>query len=264
MKIQPLHQLHRSDSHQRQLLGMIASIIGGSSMMGINSLSFAASLGLGSLSTLGISVWHLAMPPAVTAYTVEDLLTITWVAGEDYTALARRAEYAARTSAQQRFDADILLTHVVITVLGQNGGETAPILVMDVNRADWRNRPDPRYWSKYYRSTAILLELEGVPATGTLQPAPTTGTQPAPVVTPPPPVPENLPPTSLPEGSGAPVESPTPADSPAETPADSATPPSDPTRPPSSTRRSPGRSVRDQSTPLAPQSTPQSTPQATP
>jgi len=108
-------------------------------------------------------------PPAAAAYTAEDLLTVSWLAGEDYLALARRAEVVARAAAQQGFDTDILLTRVVITVLGQNGGQTAPILKLDVGRNDWRQRPDPRYWASYYRSTPALLGLEGVAPTGILQ-----------------------------------------------------------------------------------------------
>jgi hypothetical protein len=107
------------------------------------------------------------------AYTTEDLETVYRVEGEGYDALVRRAESAARSSAQQKFDSDILLTRVVITVLGQNGGQLAPILVLDVNRNDWRNRPDPQYWAKYYRTTRLLLELDSsAPQTTSTPPQP--------------------------------------------------------------------------------------------
>lgn len=143
------------------------------------ALGLACNWKLGSWArswVLGITLLLLS-PQTVQAYTVEDLLTVSRVAGEDYTALAQRAEMAARSMAQQRFDSDILLTRVIITVLGQNGGQTAPILVMDVNRNDWRSRPDPQRWSTYYRSTPVLLELDGVepfrtPANAAPAPAP--------------------------------------------------------------------------------------------
>ncbi len=165
--------------------------------------------------------------PAV-AYTAEDLLTVYWLAGEDYTALARRAEAVARTAAQQGFDTDILLTRVVITVLGQNGGQAAPILKLDVGRNDWRSRPDPRYWSSYYRSAPALLGLEGVAPTGTLQAAPGSSVPAAP----------GLPVPAAP-GSPAPV-SPAPEALPEPAPAAA---PSPGNSPGSSTIRSPGRSV---------------------
>lgn len=114
----------------------------------------------------------LAVTTPAQAYTAEDLLTVYRVEGEDYNALVRRAEITARSSAQQKFDRDILLTRVVITVLGENGGQTAPILVLDVNRNDWRNRPDPQYWAKYYRSTRVLLELDGSAPLQTTPPPP--------------------------------------------------------------------------------------------
>jgi hypothetical protein len=170
-------------------------------------------------------LWLVPSPAA--AYTAADQLTVYWLAGEDFTALARRAEATARTAAQQGFDADILLTRVVITVLGQNGGQTAPILKMDVSRNDWRSRPDPRYWSNYYRSTPALLGLEGVVPTGTLQANPAPAAAPA-----------------VPTPSPAPTQTPTPA------PADGQ--PTDPANIPgnqpsstsgSSTLRSPGRST---------------------
>ncbi|XPM56339.2 MAG: hypothetical protein EDM05_054105 [Leptolyngbya sp. IPPAS B-1204] len=145
----------------------------------------------------------VVLSAAAQAYTVEEVLTVSQVNGEDYTALAQRAEIAARSAAQQRFDSDILLTRVVITVLGQNGGQTAPILVLDVNRNDWRNRPDPQRWAKYYRSTPMLLELDGtVPAR--------TPTE----TTPPVPAPAPAVPTPTPSLSPSPSPSPTPAPSP--------------------------------------------------
>ncbi|MFM7423468.1 MAG: hypothetical protein ACKO7W_00440 [Elainella sp.] len=213
-------------------------------------------IGVGALGSI-----DLLLPQAVSAYAAEDLLTVNWVAGEDYTALARRAEDAARTMAQQRFDSDILLTRVVITVLGQNGGNTAPILVMDVNRPDWRNRPDPRYWSQYYRSTPALLGLDGVAPTGTLQAPGAAPGAPSPASTQPNPQPNTQPetapfnplnPPALPPGSPTDTAPGTPG---SETPAPGTAPdipavqpapaPASPTRP-SSTRRSPGRSIQNQ------------------
>ncbi|MCU0524693.1 MAG: hypothetical protein MUF72_07695 [Elainella sp. Prado103] len=120
------------------------------------------------------------MSPQVYAYTTQDLLSVSRETGEDYNALTRRAEAAARSLAQQRFDSDILLTRVIITVLGDNGGQVAPILVLDVNRTNWRSRPDPQIWATYYRSTPRLLEMNGSP-TPTGQPG---SNQPAPAPTP--------------------------------------------------------------------------------
>lgn len=152
----------------------------------------------------------LVFAPPVQAYTTEDLLTVSREAGEDYTALSRRAEMAARSMAQQRFDSDILLTRVLITVLGENAGETAPILVMDVSRNDWRSRPDPQRWSKYYRSTRALLDLDIIPTTVTLPagtvptPAPIPSSSPPAIFPTPLPAPAPVPDAPLPSGSASP------------------------------------------------------------
>ena len=191
------------------------------------------SLALGQ-SLLWISPLLVFVPLPAAAYTAEDLLTVYWLAGEDYTALARRAETVARTAAQQGFDTDILLTRVVITVLGQNGGQTAPILKMDVGRNDWRNRPDPRYWSSYYRSAPTLLGLEGVAPTGTVQ---TTPTAPAPVT----PVP--LPPANRPANGNETSPGAGSGSTPGNPPSNAGNVPSNTPSNNSTTRRSPGRST---------------------
>jgi hypothetical protein len=51
-----------------------------------------------------------------------------------------------------------LVTQVSITVLGETGQSIVPILVLEVSRADWRSRPDPQYWAKYFRSARTLLQ----------------------------------------------------------------------------------------------------------
>lgn len=134
-------------------------------------------------------------PAAVYAYTTQDLLTVSREAGEDYNALTRRAEAAARSLAQQRFDSDILLTRVIITVLGDNGGQIAPILLLDVNRPDWRSRPDPQVWAKYYRNTPGLIMESPTPTAQPTPPAVPTPITPAPAE---PAEPEAIPPARFP------------------------------------------------------------------
>ncbi len=158
--------------------------------------SLSQSLTVGSI-LLKLALWAgisltAGFASAVYAYTTQDLLTVYRETGENYNALTRRAEDAARSLAQQRFDSDILQTRVIITVVGDNGGQVAPILVLDVKREDWRSRPDPQIWAKYYRSTPLLLEMDGnapvrptqpvtpvVPQTTPSPAAPTAPTAPA-------------------------------------------------------------------------------------
>lgn len=167
-------------------------------------LSGTAALGLQMLCVGGLSgliaglsgMGAIALTPAaVYAYTTQDLLTVSREAGEDYNALTRRAEAAARSLAQQRFDSDILLTRVMITVLGDNGGQIAPILLLDVNRPDWRSRPDPQVWAKYYRSTPRLIMEDPAPTAQPTPPAVPTPITPTPAE---PAEPEAIPPARFP------------------------------------------------------------------
>lgn len=129
---------------------------------------------------LGISV-GISIPAGVYAYATQDLLTVYREVGEDYNALTRRAENAARSLAQQRFDSDILQTRVVITVVGENDGQVSPILVLDVKREDWRRRPDPQFWATYYRNTRILLDMDGSGPLRLPQPVAPIAPQPTPL-----------------------------------------------------------------------------------
>lgn len=117
------------------------------------------------LSIVGLTVGTWAMggtivASAAQAYTNAVNITLERESGETYAGLAQRAEMAARTVAQQSFSSDILITEVNVTVLGQNGIAVVPILTLSVSRNDWRNRPDPRYWSSYFGAAQMLLELE--------------------------------------------------------------------------------------------------------
>ena len=111
---------------------------------------------------LTITTWTLEVtiaPQIVRAYTDAVNITLERDAEEPYDGLAQRAEMAARAAAQQSFDRDILVTEVEVTVLGQNGLAVVPILTLSVSRNDWRDRPDPRYWSTYFGASKMLLEL---------------------------------------------------------------------------------------------------------
>jgi hypothetical protein len=119
------------------------------------------------LPVLGITFSLVAIDGMTTgsvvqAYTEELTVSVRWDADETYEGLTRRAEMAARTAAQQSFEQDILITDVAILVLGENGSSVVPILRLQVNRTDWRSRPDPQLWSTYFGSSRILLELGGI------------------------------------------------------------------------------------------------------
>ncbi|MBE9061889.1 hypothetical protein IQ256_13030 [cf. Phormidesmis sp. LEGE 11477] len=114
----------------------------------------------------GTGVWiteALIAPQASQAYTSRLDLFIAREAGEDYEALVRRAEMAARAGAQRSFDQDLLTTNVSVSVVVESQGITVPILALRVDREEWRSRPETYFWATYYRTAEALLNTS--PAT---------------------------------------------------------------------------------------------------
>ncbi|MGQ4648836.1 hypothetical protein [Lyngbya aestuarii] len=133
-------------------------------------VSLWAVLGFTSVSWLTITSITIQSVQASTARVEVSLNRQT---DEGYDSLLRRAEAVARAAAQRSFDSNILVTEVEVTVLGQNQGTIVPILLLEVSRPAWRNRPDPQLWSTYFPTTKALLRFEEpqIPP-GTRPPAP--------------------------------------------------------------------------------------------
>ena len=112
------------------------------------------------------------------AYTATADVTIGRAVGETYEGFIRRAETVARAAVQRSFDQDILVTDVSVTILGENRGSIAPVVLINVSRQSWRSRPDPQQWATYFPSTRVLLGFE------TQAPATTPGTTVAPKIPP--------------------------------------------------------------------------------
>ncbi|AUB36442.1 hypothetical protein COO91_02354 [Nostoc flagelliforme CCNUN1] len=110
-----------------------------------------------------VTAWFLAetlAPQVVQAYTARVDLAIDRLPDENYETVLRRAEAAARASAQRSFDQDILVTDVSIIVSVQNYGAIAPVLTLEVSRPQWRSRPDAQNWATYFKTSRSLLFLE--------------------------------------------------------------------------------------------------------
>ncbi|MGD1875054.1 MAG: hypothetical protein ACFB02_18615 [Mastigocoleus sp.] len=102
----------------------------------------------------------ILFPQVAQAYTARVDLEIDTLNGENYTTMLRRAEAAARAAVQRSFDKDILISDVSVIVSVQNQGAIAPVLELEVSRIQWRNRPEPRLWSKYYKTASALLYFQ--------------------------------------------------------------------------------------------------------
>lgn len=108
----------------------------------------------------GTGIWlteALIAPQASQAYTSRLDLFLAKEAGETYDTLLRRGEMAARAGAQRTFDQDVLITEVSVTVVVEGDGISVPILSLQVDRDQWRARPETYYWATYYRTAEALL-----------------------------------------------------------------------------------------------------------
>lgn len=101
----------------------------------------------------------LLVPPAAVAYTSRVNLFLVREQDESFASLVRRAEITARAGVQRSFDADLLVSTAVVTVVGESQGITVPLLTVDVTRSQWRGLPDIAYWAKYYETADSLMGL---------------------------------------------------------------------------------------------------------
>jgi hypothetical protein len=96
-------------------------------------------------------------PPAAQAYTSRVNLFVVREPGESFETLVMRSEIIARAAVQRSFDADVLMTDVIVTVIGDNQGISVPILTVPVSRSDWRLRPDVTVWARYFEASRNLV-----------------------------------------------------------------------------------------------------------
>ena len=98
-------------------------------------------------------------PPAAQAYTSRVNLFVVRDRGESFDTLVRRSEIIARAAVQRSCDADVLMTDVIVTVIGDNQGVSLPILTVPVSRSEWQLRPDVTQWANYYEAARYLVEI---------------------------------------------------------------------------------------------------------
>jgi hypothetical protein len=186
-------------------------------------------LGL-SLALITGGVWSLQTlltPPQAQAYKSRVDVNLDRLRDETYQSFIRRAEIVARAAAQRSFDRDILASEVSIMVIGRHNGTETPVLLLEVSREKWRERPDARRWATYYRTAQTLLKLPSagianIPNAAPAMPQPIPAIEPVNVpptapVTVPPPSPAAVPqravpqPTVTPSPAAAPIDQTAPA-----------------------------------------------------
>jgi len=112
------------------------------------------------MGTIGVgAIWipQAITPPAAVAYTSRLNLFLTREADESFEVFIQRAEIVARAAVQRSFDADIVMTDAIVTVVGDYGGIAVPILTIDVSRSEWQRRPDVEHWATYYEAAEGLM-----------------------------------------------------------------------------------------------------------
>ncbi|MBD2071067.1 hypothetical protein H6F93_26735 [Leptolyngbya sp. FACHB-671] len=132
----------------------------------------ATVLGLSS----GVLLVEAIVPQAVHAQTNQVSVSLQRQPNESFETLINRAEAAARATAQQNF-ASSATSGVAVTVLGESAGLVAPLLSLEVNRDNWRSRPDPQQWATYYSDARTLLGFESLAPATAAQPTPAVPTQ---------------------------------------------------------------------------------------
>jgi hypothetical protein len=185
-------------------------------------------LGL-SLALITGGVWSLQTlltPPQAQAYKSRVDVNLDRLRDETYQSFIRRAEIVARAAAQRSFDRDILASEVSIMVIGRHNGTETPVLLLEVSREKWRERPDARRWATYYRTAQTLLKLPSAGIANIPNAAPAMP-QPIPAIEPvnvPPTAPVTVPPPSPAAVPQRAVPQPTVTPSPAAAPTDQTAP----------------------------------------
>ncbi|MEM9767186.1 MAG: hypothetical protein AAF892_04800 [Cyanobacteria bacterium P01_D01_bin.71] len=105
----------------------------------------------------------LSAPLVAQAYTARVTLFVTRNNDESYEIFLRQCEAIARAGVQRSFDADVLASEVVLTIVGENQGLALPIMEVEVTRTEWQERPDPQYWARYYNNASTLLDSDVLP-----------------------------------------------------------------------------------------------------
>jgi hypothetical protein len=107
-------------------------------------------------------VWipQVIAPSAAVAYTSRLDLFLTREPDESFEVFLQRAEIVARAAVQRSFDADVVMTDVVVTIVGDYQNVALPILTIDVSRSDWQLRPDVGYWATYYEAAEGLMSSD--------------------------------------------------------------------------------------------------------
>jgi hypothetical protein len=135
---------------------------------------------LGSLS-LYCGGWFtvaLVDSPAAIAQISQIPLTLSRQPDETYPSFVQRATTLVGTRLKNDFSKNSSLNELRIVVIGQNNGNIAPVLSVNMSRQQWRSNPNPEPLINYFADSEFLLGFDTpvAPIPQTSTPAPTNST----------------------------------------------------------------------------------------
>lgn len=116
-------------------------------------------MGIRNWIILGASVfgcWGIVATPAVAEIKRIDF-TVRSEPNQSFSTLMQQAESLATSFIEQGFAEDTSVTEISVNILGERNGQQVPLLVSRVVRSDWQNQPEIRPWTRYFRTSAVLL-----------------------------------------------------------------------------------------------------------
>ena len=167
------------------------------------SLSGLVSLGLG---CGGWFIVALVDSPVAIAQISQIPLTLSRQPDETYPSFVQRATTLVASRLKNDFSKNSSLNELRIVVIGQNNGNIAPVLSVNMSRQQWLSNPNPQPLINYFADSEFLLGFDApvAPVAPTPQTAidaptnPPTPSNASPLNNPPPPSVESLPPDSDP------------------------------------------------------------------
>ena len=138
------------------------------------SLSGLVSLSLGCGGWFTVVTVALVDSPVAIAQISQIPLTLSREPDETYPSFVQRATNLVATRLKNDFTKNSSLNQLRLVVIGQNNGNIAPVLSVNMSRQQWRSNPNPQPLINYFPDSELLLGFDApVPATATTStPAP--------------------------------------------------------------------------------------------
>lgn len=102
------------------------------------------------------SCWGIFTAPAAAEMKRIDF-TLRSEPNQSFSTLMQQAESLATDFIEQGFAEDSSVTEVAVHILGERNGQQVPLLFSRVARSNWQNQPEIRPWTRYFRTSAVLL-----------------------------------------------------------------------------------------------------------